>query len=189
MPRLVVGLGNPGSEYAGTRHNAGFWVVDRLAADLGVSVRRKSFSALLGDGAHGGQKVYLLKPQTYMNRSGESVAAAARYFGLEPGEVLVVCDDLDLPLGRLRIRPKGGAGGHRGLTSIIQQLGTSDFPRLRIGIGRPDDKSEVVDYVLGGLSAAEQETLSEAVERAAAAVNLWLAEGLEAAMNRYNTQE
>ncbi|MHB9145254.1 MAG: aminoacyl-tRNA hydrolase [Symbiobacteriia bacterium] len=186
MPRLVVGLGNPGREYEKTRHNVGFWVLDELAKDLGIAVGRKNFTAMVGDGLAHGEKFTLLKPQTYMNRSGEAVAAAVRFFGLEPAALLVICDDLDLPTGRLRLRPAGGAGGHRGLTSIIQHLGSTDFPRLRVGIGRPEEKAEVVDYVLGRVGGDEAPALQEAVKRAAGAARLWLEEGLEAAMNRYN---
>lgn len=186
MVRLVVGLGNPGAEYAGTRHNAGFWVLDELARRLGVTVGRRAFLGLTGEALVGGQKVLLLKPQTYMNRSGESVRAALQYHRLEPSQLLVICDDLDMVLGKIRLRPQGSSGGHRGLQSIADHLGTTEYPRLKIGIGRPETRDDVVDYVLGSVSGEEREALTQAVARAADAAEAVLADGVDAAMNRFN---
>lgn len=186
MPSLIFGLGNPGHHYALTRHNLGFMVVDRLAGKLGVSLGRHEYGALVGEGWPAGKRLLLLKPQTYMNRSGLSVSHALADTGLAPSEILVIHDDLDLERGRIRIRPRGGSGGHRGVQSVIDALGTEAFPRLRVGIGRPPPGVDPVCYVLQPFEPEEREVMEEAVERAAAAVELMLAEGLEEAMNRFN---
>ncbi len=167
MIRLVVGLGNPGKEYEKTRHNVGWWVIDKLSEDLGFSLSREKFKGIYGEKLLSGNKVFFLKPLTYMNRSGESVSEFARFFKIEPAEILVIYDDLDLPLGKLRLRLKGSSGGHKGVQSVIEKLGTSEFPRLRIGIGRPATKDEVVNYVLSPFSEEEEEIVKGAVERAA----------------------
>lgn len=186
---LVAGLGNPGPEYVASRHNAGFMVLDRLAAQLGVAVTRRLQRSLVGQAALAGQKLILAKPQTYMNLSGEAVAGLLRWYRLTPAQLLVVSDDLDLPTGQLRLRKTGGHGGHNGLRSIIEQLGCRDFARLRIGIGRPVDyPPEAVDWVLGKFSPAELELIKPALEEAAGAVITAAGEGLDAAMNRYNSR-
>lgn len=182
---LVVGLGNPGPEYAATRHNVGFMVLDRLGEAVRAKWRRTAGPALEAAAEESGRPLRLLKPLTYMNLSGRAVAAAARRLGLAPGEVCVVHDDLDLPLGALRLRPDGSAGGHRGVLSIIEHLGSPDFIRVRVGIGR-QPQSDAVSHVLSPFSAAEWEAVRPAVERAAEAVRTIAREGLEAAMNRFN---
>lgn len=182
--RLVVGLGNPGAEYARTRHNLGFRVVDKMARAAGVAFRRGHgglWVRLPGPGS--GKGLYLLKPQTFMNLSGKSVAALCRVRGLSPSEILVACDDLDLPLGRLRLRRGGGTGGHRGLGSIVDALGTPEFARCRIGVGRPPVGADVAEFVLSFFSAEEEGAVSAVVDRAVRAVEILLAEGWEAAQN------
>lgn len=185
---LVVGLGNPGAEYARTRHNAGFMVVDRLAADLGVEVGRVWLRSLVGLGYLDGKRVILAKPLTYMNRSGEAVGLLLRWYGLTPQDLLVISDDLDLPVGQLRLRRSGSSGGHRGLQSIIEHLGGGGFARLRVGIGRPPEGVAVVDWVLSEFTPEEQPEVERALAAASQAVRLALTEGLEAAMNRYNAR-
>jgi PTH1 family peptidyl-tRNA hydrolase len=182
--RLVVGLGNPGEKYRFTRHNVGFMVVDRLSSAVGAPVTGKRGFSLVGEGFLGGEKVVLAKPQTYMNLSGMAVSGLIRYYRAAPADLLVVCDDLDLPFGRIRLRAKGGSGGHRGLESIIAALGSSDFPRLRVGIGKA---GEAADHVLGQFPAADEPALAEILEAAAAAVTVTCLEGLERAMNRFNS--
>ena len=184
--KLVVGLGNPGPEYARTRHNVGFWVVDRVAARRGLALAERAYRSAVGRGTVGDEPYVLLEPQTFMNRSGAAVRSAADDLGVAPEEILVAYDDLDLPVGRLRLRSAGGAGGHRGVASITEALGTKEFPRLRVGIGRPETGGDVVEWVLEAPSASETEALASAVEIAADAVECWLVEGLSSAMNRYN---
>ncbi|MGE5620667.1 MAG: aminoacyl-tRNA hydrolase [Sphingomonadaceae bacterium] len=183
--KLVIGLGNPGSRYAATRHNVGFMALDRLARKHGASITKRQCNALTALATVSGQRVCLAKPQTYMNLSGESVACLARFYRIAPEDILVIYDDRDLPVGKLRLRERGSAGGHRGMQSIIATLGTSDFPRLRIGIGRPSEM-DAVDHVLGQFSAEERSVMDEALDRAVEAVEVALGEGLEAAMNRFN---
>ncbi len=182
--KLVAGLGNPTSRYARTRHNLGFWVVDRLAGEADASFKRSRFEALESRITPGGVTVVLVKPQTYMNLSGEAVAPLARWYGLGPGSVLVVCDEMDLPAGRLRIRRKGSAGGHKGLQSVLERMGTQEVPRLRIGVDRPRGNAEA--WVLASLDEAESIRFGAAADRAAEAVKTWVREGIEACMNRYN---
>ncbi|WP_456342065.1 aminoacyl-tRNA hydrolase [Thermovibrio sp.] len=170
MVRLVVGLGNPGKEYEKTRHNVGWWVVDRVAEELGLSLSREKFSALYGEYSTPRGKVFFIKPLTYMNRSGEAVGRFARFFKIQPSEILVIYDDLDLPPGALRLRLKGSSGGHKGVESVIQALGTKEFPRLRVGIGRPQRKEEVVDFVLSPFGSKELPLIEKAVEKAAGCV-------------------
>lgn len=186
--KLVVGLGNPGREYEETRHNAGFLVVDYLACSEGLAFAASDFHAALARGRVTGEEVLLAKPQTYMNLSGLAVCALVRWYKLDPSkDLLVVSDDLDLPLGRLRLRARGSHGGHRGLLSIISELGTSDFARLRLGIGRPENGDDAKDKVLGVFSEEEGRILDEVIAAAAAAIRTWLTEGVEAAMNRHNS--
>ncbi|MFQ5812052.1 MAG: aminoacyl-tRNA hydrolase [Anaerolineae bacterium] len=185
IAKLIVGLGNPGRKYAGNRHNVGFQCLDRLAEAWDLPFSRRKHKALLVQGEIAGLKAILAKPQTFMNLSGQAVERLARFYKVPPGSILVIYDDLDLPLGKIRLRPEGGSGGHKGMKSIIEHLGTDGFPRLRVGIGRPTH-SDPVDYVLGDFAPDERITIEAACERAVSAVELWLAEGIVAAMNRYN---
>jgi PTH1 family peptidyl-tRNA hydrolase len=185
MTELIVGLGNPGRRYAGNRHNAGFQCLDRLAEAWGLSFSRRKHKALLTQGEIGGFKVILAKPQTFMNLSGDAVERLARFYQVPPKDILVIYDDLDLPVGKTRLRPEGGSGGHKGMKSIIEHLGTSGFCRLRVGIGRPPH-GDPVDYVLGDFTPDERIAMDEAYERVVSAVELWLAEGIVVAMNKYN---
>jgi len=185
---VIAGLGNPGSRYASTRHNIGFWVIDELAARSGSRLEVLKCRALLGRAKLAGEKVVLAKPMTYMNRSGSAAAALLRYFSLGPENLLVIYDDLDLPLGRLRLRPSGSSGGHRGLASIIASLGTEDFARLRLGLGRDaGSEGESADFVLSPFEPGERELAQKAVHCAADAVEAFLALGVEEAMNRFNS--
>ncbi|RIL06682.1 MAG: aminoacyl-tRNA hydrolase [Proteobacteria bacterium] len=186
--RLVVGLGNPGPEYEATRHNVGFLVVERLAARHGIALApAKRLFGRFGVGRIAGVETGVLEPLTFMNRSGRSVCAAIDAHPLDPAsELVVVYDDLDLPFGRLRLRPSGGAGGHNGLADIQQSLGRSDFARLRFGIGRPAPGVDPVDHVLAPFTADEAARLAPDLERAADAIEAVLAEGVGAAMNRFN---
>lgn len=185
--KMVVGLGNPGARYAETRHNIGFLVVDQLADRYAVARPRCKFRALLAEARVGDETVWLLQPQTYMNCSGEAVAAAVRFYQIDLADLLVVCDDLSLPLGRLRFRRKGSDGGHKGLRSIITCLGTAEFPRLRLGIGGPDELAmAAIEYVLSPFRDDEIEVLNQTLQRAAAGAEKWIREGIEAAMNQFN---
>ncbi len=185
--RLIVGLGNPGREYASTRHNAGFMVIDRLAREIGVVVGKRMFKTLLGLGRINGKSVMLAKPQTYMNLSGGAVGALMNWHKITPTDLIVIYDDLDLPPGKLRIRPDGSSGGHKGMQSVIQALGTENFCRIRVGIGRSKDPNfESVDYVLSRLDGDDVELMGEAVELAAEAALCVVRDGVERAMNLYN---
>jgi len=190
--KLIVGLGNPGPEYRDTRHNVGFLVADELARRWRLSdAWREKFMALHVRTTVADETVVLAKPLTFMNLSGQAVAGLAAFYKIEPADVLVVTDDVALPLGRLRVRPDGGAGGHNGLKSIIQHFGTPAFPRLRVGIGRGDDVTkgqsrDLADHVLGRFEAGERETVSAAVLRAADAAERFLAEGIERVMSAFN---
>lgn len=184
---LIVGLGNPGAQYEGTRHNVGFLVADELADRGGFPIQRLRFHALTSTAAVGGQGVLVMKPVTYMNLSGEAAGEAARFYKLPPERVLVVSDDVDLPLGRLRIRKGGSAGGHNGLKSVIQHLGSDQFPRLRVGVGgRPRPDYDMADWVLSKLTGEDKKVMDGAVRRAADAVECLLREGIDRAMNQYN---
>ena len=183
---LVVGLGNPGSEYARTRHNAGFLVLDTVAGKASWNFEKK-FNARVARVEQGGRKVFLAQPQTFMNASGEAVHALMAFYRIEPSALLVVVDDADLPFGEIRMRPKGGSGGHHGLESIEQHLGTREFARLRVGIGRTaDGRREITGYVLGKFAPDEMTLLEKVLQRAAAQVQCWTTDGLEKAMNRFN---
>ena len=187
LPALIVGLGNPGSEYATHRHNVGFHVVQALARSHGLAFsRQKRARARVASGQIAGVPVILAKPQTYMNLSGRAVGRLQRTHDIIPARILIVYDDLDLPLGRLRLRPEGGSGGHRGMRSIIQALGTQSFPRLRVGIGRPPGRMDPADYVLQPIDQEESMLLAQAKQRAVAALECWLAEGIVPAMERFN---
>ena len=182
--RLVVGLGNPGRDYEETRHNIGFRVVDELARRWGMRFTKRQARALVAESTSWEERPLLAKPQTFMNLSGEAVAGLRRAHGLRPEEILVVYDDIDLPFGRIRIRESGSAGGHGGVRSIIERLGTQSFPRLRVGVGRPTE--DAVTHVLGRFRREEAEELPRIISRAADAIECALAEGIPAAMNRYN---
>lgn len=187
---VVVFLGNPGEKYANTRHNAGFMAADILAKELGVKINRIKFNALTAVCSFGGEKLLLVKPQTFMNLSGNSAGPAAAYYKVPPGRVIVVCDDVAIAQGRLRIRVKGSSGGHNGLKSIIAALGTEDFPRIRIGVGEPDRSAEsgdpMIDWVLGELRGKDLEEVGDACGRAAKAVLSYVTEGPDRAMSKYN---
>ena len=182
---LIVGLGNPGLSYAKTRHNAGFQALDVLAKRLNVRVKTKGFSALYGEGRIDGERVVLVKPQTYMNNSGEAVREIVAYYGIEPSRLIVVYDDIDLPVGDLRLREKGSAGTHNGMRSVIYQLQFDDFPRIRIGTGK-SDVIPLVSFVTGKPTEEEQKPLAEAIEKAADAIICWVKDGPRAAMQQYN---
>lgn len=183
--RLIVGLGNPGQQYAGTRHNVGFEVIERLAARHRIPVRRRTLRSVLGDGIIEGQRVILARPMTYMNLSGEAVGAVSRMYRISPADVIVIVDDIALPLGQLRLRLKGSSGGHNGLESIERHLSTQEYPRIRIGVGeaRPGG---MIDHVLSRFRPQEREVIGESIERAADAVECALREDFEKAMNLYN---
>jgi PTH1 family peptidyl-tRNA hydrolase len=185
--RIVVGLGNPGREYAATRHNLGFMVVDELARRAGASGGRKRFRSEVAEGTLAGQKLVLVKPQTYMNLSGHAVREAVNWYHVAREDVLVVLDDLDLPFAALRLRADGSAGGHNGLTSVLEQLGAKNVPRMRIGIGRGPSAART--QVLSRFSPEEERALPGLIEAAADCVALWIADGIIAAMNRCNRRE
>ncbi|NUP98329.1 MAG: aminoacyl-tRNA hydrolase [Armatimonadetes bacterium] len=183
--RVIVGLGNPGSQYQSTRHNVGYMVVDRLLQRWGCSRSRSKFEAELFEPPHReGLSLLLVKPLTYMNLSGKSVAGVLRFYNVELAHLMVVCDDFNLPLGRLRLRREGSHGGQRGLADTITRLGTNQFPRLRIGIAAPG--GDAIEHVLGSFHPDERPLVADAVERSCDALELWCREGIEAAMNRYN---
>lgn len=182
---MVIGLGNPGRRYAGTRHNFGFKVLDALAERLDINVTKRKFNARLGEGEVAGKKLILLKPMRFMNLSGQVVATAAGFYRVEPVDILVVSDDMALPTGKIRLKAKGSAGGHKGLADVLEKLGTENVPRLRIGIG-PAERQDAVDYVLDRPGSEEKGLLAEAVAKARDAVLCWLEFGIETAMNRFN---
>jgi peptidyl-tRNA hydrolase, PTH1 family len=185
--KLIVGLGNPGQEYRETRHNVGFMVCDVLVERWRVSDEwRERFESLQIKTTAGGEAVIVAKPLTFMNLSGQSVAAAAGFFKIEPADVFVITDDVALPLGRLRARREGGAGGHNGLKSIIQHLGTQAFPRMRVGVGRGGNDRDLSNHVLGRFAASERDTVSAAVLRAADATEMFISDGIERVMNAFN---
>lgn len=190
-PVLIVGLGNPGDEYRGTRHNAGAMVVDRFAANRcsGWRKERKFFSEL-ATGECGGRKVVCVKPLTFMNLSGEAVLAVSRFYRIPAEQVMVVADDADLPLGAIRMRPSGGTGGHNGLSSVIQHLGTQDFPRQRIGVARPAQAvRDIASHVLGVFSPEEQVRLDDVLQQADRQLQCWLEESLAKAMSLFNRSQ
>lgn len=183
---LIVGLGNPGKDYEKTRHNIGFRVIDRVSEKLGVKVNTIKFKGLYGETRYAGQKVQLLKPQTYMNLSGESIREVTDYFKLSSDEVLVIVDDIDIDFATLRIRPQGKSGTHNGLKSIIKCLGSQKFPRLRIGVGEKHPNQDLAKFVLSNFTKEEEKSIEEAIERAADAVLDVIEHGLDYSMNKYN---
>ncbi len=184
---LIVGLGNPGKDYARTRHNCGFRVVDILAEKLRCKVDKAKFQGLYGQCSYGGKKLLLLKPQTYMNLSGKSVLQLSAYFHVPPQRIIVIFDDISLEPGRLRVRADGSAGGHNGIKSIIQELGSQDFPRVKVGVGaKPNPACDLADWVLSTFSASEEKALGPALERAADAALCIAEKGVPETANRYN---
>ena len=189
--KLIVGLGNPGKEYAHNRHNVGFRCVNHLAKLHSINVKQRQCQSQVGTGAIAGNKVLLAKPKTFVNRSGNAVSQLVRKHGIAIDDLIVVYDDLDLSLGKVRIRPRGSAGGHRGINSIISALGSQDFCRIKVGIGRPDDEADhdvdaVVDHVLSDFSPEEDQLIKPAIASAAEAIECIIAEGVVAAMNKFN---
>jgi PTH1 family peptidyl-tRNA hydrolase len=185
-PLLIVGLGNPGRDHVKNRHNVGFHCVDRLAKVHGLEFDELKNKARLARGRIAGRRAILAKPQTYVNLSGEAVGPVSRFFKVPPQDTLVIYDDLDLPQGTVRLRPGGSSGGHNGLKSIIEHLGTDGFPRLRVGIGRPPGRMEPAAYVLQDFAADELEVMEEVYQRVLAAVEVYITEGIAEAMNRFN---
>ena len=184
---LIVGLGNPGAEYARTRHNAGFMLVERLAGQWRADwAGERKFNARMARAERGSGRVLLCEPQTFMNLSGETVGAVTEFYRLAVGQMVVAVDDADLPLGEIRLRPGGSSGGHHGLESIEQHLGTRDFARLRIGIGRRDGARQITNHVLGKFEAAESGLLEKVLERASGQIDCWLEAGLQKAMSQFN---
>ncbi len=183
--KLILGLGNPGAEYKGTRHNVGFEVIEELADRHGIAVRKRSLRSVMGDGIIESEKVILARPMTYMNLSGEAAAGICGMYKIAPEDVIVVVDDVALPVGKLRLRLKGSTGGHNGLTSIERHLQTREYPRIRIGVGVAQN-GQMVGHVLGKFKPAEREAVAEAIDRAADAVEAALREGFEKAMNLFN---
>ncbi len=184
---LVVFLGNPGVRYNGTRHNVGFMTADMIERTKNVQINRLKYKALTAQCTLGGQQVLLMKPQTFMNLSGEAVQPAAQFYKIPPEHILVVSDDVSMPTGKLRVRTKGSAGGHNGLKNIIAHLGTDKFPRIKIGVGAPPHPEyDMADWVLGSFKNQDADLIQETVARAASAIEVYIAEGPERAMNQYN---
>lgn len=186
---LIVGLGNPGREYAGTRHNIGFGVIARLADRYNITWNSKEHKAVCAKGIIGGEKVILAQPQTFMNLSGESVRSIADYYKIDPENIIVAYDDIDLEVGQIRVRRKGSAGGHNGIKNIIQHLGTNEFPRVKVGVGAKPEGGDLVRHVLGHFSKEEEQVMSESLDAAVEAVEAIITDGIEAAMNRYNAKK
>ena len=186
FPIMIVGLGNPGPTYRHTRHNVGFLAIDKLSDALNIQVKRLKFKAMLGEGRFGESKVVLVKPMTFMNESGRAVAPLVHFYKLPLSNLLVIHDDLDLPFGTLRLRPSGGTSGQRGMASIITLLGTQEFPRMRLGIGRPPGQMDPVEYVLKDFLPSEQDLLNIVLQTAVEACQTFITEGLTKTMNKYN---
>lgn len=185
---VIAGLGNPGKQYENTRHNMGFITIDQLAEKHDIKVDKLKFKALVGEGRIAGQKVLLVKPQTFMNLSGESVREVMNFYKLEPEELIVIYDDIDIEPGTLRIRKFGSAGSHNGMKSVVQQLGSDRFPRIRVGVGK-QKRGDLVGHVLGGFSKDEVPLIEEAVTNAVLSVETILSDGIDLAMSQYNTKK
>ena len=183
---LIVGLGNPESDYAKTRHNMGFNVINKLSDKYGIEVNKKKFKSLFGMGEIEGKKVILLKPQTYMNLSGEAVRECMDFYKIKPEELIVIYDDVDTDLGNVRIRIKGSAGTHNGMKSVVENISTEEFARIRVGIGKPEDGEDMISYVIGAIKEEDKEGLEKGVEKAFEAVVISLKENIDIAMNRLN---
>ncbi len=185
---LIAGLGNPGRKYVDNRHNVGFRCVEQLAASHGFSFNKRQKKARLALGTVNDFSLILVKPRTFMNKSGQAVAPLVQFYKVPLERLLLIYDDLDLPLGAIRLRPSGGSGGHRGVRSVIRQLGSREFVRLRIGIGRPPGRMDPADYVLQDFSASEEEVLIQVLDLALDVIETWLVEGIETAMSQYNSR-
>ncbi|HCS40336.1 MAG TPA: aminoacyl-tRNA hydrolase [Anaerolineaceae bacterium] len=185
-PYLIVGLGNPGRDYRETRHNIGFMVIDRLSEVIECKLIKVQSKAIIGIGKIGDQKVILAKPQTFMNLSGQAVVSLLHFYKIDPSKLIVAHDDVDLPFGQIRMRPGGGSAGQKGIGSIIEKLGSPDFARLRMGVGRPPGQREAADYVLKGFSKTDMEFLPEFVNRGAEGLKSFVVEGIDNAMNKFN---
>ena len=183
---LIVGLGNPENEYANTRHNMGFDAINHLSRKLNINVNKEKFKGIYGDTILNGEKVILLKPQTYMNLSGESIIQFKQFYKIPPENIIVIYDDIDIEKGHIKIRKKGGAGSHNGMKSVVEELQSTDFARIRVGIGQPEFKSDMINYVIGKVPQEEQEILQQGVEKAAKAVEEILKNGIDIAMNKFN---
>lgn len=184
--KIIIGLGNPTREYQATRHNVGFDAVTRICDDFNIRLDAREHKALCGKGYIGGEKVILAQPQTYMNLSGESVRALVDYYKLAAEDIIVICDDINLDVGQLRVRKKGSAGGHNGLKNIIAQLDTQEFTRIRVGVGEKPERWDLADYVLGRFPKEEEPLIREALERVSKACQCIITDGVDTAMNRYN---
>jgi len=185
-PYLIVGLGNPGREYRETKHNIGFMVIDRLGESIGCKLIKVQSKAIIGVGRIGDQKVILAKPQTFMNLSGQAVVGLLHFYKIDPSRLIVAHDDVDLPFGQTRMRPGGGSAGQKGIGSIIEKLGSPDFARLRMGVGRPPGQREAADYVLKGFSKTDMEFLPEFINRGAEGLKSFVIDGIDNAMNKFN---
>lgn len=183
---LIVGLGNPENEYANTRHNMGFDTINKLSKKNDIEVNKSKFKGLYGTGIIQDKKVILLKPQTYMNLSGESVIDAINFYNINPEEIIIIYDDIDTEKGNIRIRKKGGPGSHNGMKSVVENIQTTNFGRIRVGIGQPEYKNDMINYVIGKISEEEQKILQEGVDKAAEAVEEILKSGIDIAMNKFN---
>ena len=183
---LIVGLGNPEKEYANTRHNMGFDTINEIAKRNNVAITKLKFKGLYETAIIQGKKVILLKPQTYMNLSGESIKEVVNFYNIEPKEIIVIYDDIDIEKGKIKLRKKGGAGSHNGMKSVVEELNTTDFARIRVGIGQPEFKSDMINYVIGKVPEDEQKILKEGTHKAAEAVEEILKNGIDIAMNKFN---
>lgn len=183
---LIVGLGNPEEEYNHTRHNMGFHVINQLAKKYEISMNRKKFEGIYGDGKIKDQKVILLKPQTYMNASGKSIIQFMHFYKLQPENVIVIYDDMDVEPGRIKIRKQGGPGSHNGMKSVIYEIQSQEISRIRVGIGRPEEQNQMIEYVIGEITSEEEKNLEEGVEKAKEAIGAILEIGIDKAMNQYN---
>ncbi|MFT4415983.1 aminoacyl-tRNA hydrolase [Fredinandcohnia humi] len=186
--KLIVGLGNPGRQYEETRHNVGFKVIDELSIRLQIPLDKAKFNGIFGQGVIHGEKVLILKPLTYMNLSGESVRPLMDYYDIDVEDILVIYDELDIPVGKIRLREKGSAGGHNGMKSIIHHLGTQDFKRVRIGVDRPSNGMKIADYVLGRFLDEEAQQIKDAIQKSADAAEKWITTPFLQVMNEYNTK-
>ena len=187
--KMIVGLGNPGNEYAGTRHNVGWMLVDALAEHLGINEWRSREKGMVAEGRIGSEKILLVKPLTYMNNSGECVGPLMRWYKLEPEDIMAAHDDMDIPIGTIRIRKKGSAGGHNGINSLLSHIGSENFGRLRIGIGRPQPGWSVINHVLAKFNDQEQEKIGDAIKQLIPAVECMVLEGPDMAMNKFNPKK
>jgi peptidyl-tRNA hydrolase, PTH1 family len=184
--KLIIGLGNPGKQYEQTRHNVGFMVIDKLSKELSIPLDRHKFNGIYGIGHISGEKIILLKPLTYMNLSGECIRPLMDYYEINDDEIVVIYDDLDLPVGKIRLRAKGSAGGHNGIKSMISHLASQEFNRIRVGVDRPNNGMKISDYVLGQFTKEEEQGIQEAIDRSVNACEKWLSTSFIQVMNEYN---